>query len=91
MKLVFETEGEISQCICVISRNAIEMCRLSTASPDSERGRSKVAEKARAWIAEFLSRETSGAAPQSLESVEAKASRPAPIQATAVRRPFRGL
>ena len=73
MHLIFEVEGATSQCICVISRSGMEMCRLSTACQDSDRGRTKVAEKARAWIADFLVRETASTACQPIDSAPDRA------------------
>ena len=76
MQLIFEIEGATSQCICVISRSGMEMCRLSTACQDSDRGRQKVAEKARAWIADFLARETSNATLLPINSSDGKGKAP---------------
>lgn len=50
-----------SQHIAVVERRGIPMCRVSTAAGgrSAEQVHTNLAEKARAWIAEFLSREQS--------------------------------
>jgi hypothetical protein len=52
-----------SQHIAVVERRGIPMCRVSTAAGDrpAEQVRTELAEKARAWIAEFLTRESTAA------------------------------
>ncbi|MGO4395234.1 hypothetical protein AB4Z46_28140 [Variovorax sp. M-6] len=56
IEFCYENSGSISQCICVILRSGEEMCRLSVARDQGECAQAKVAESARAWIAEFLAR-----------------------------------
>lgn len=85
MQLDFEIEGATSQCICVISRSGVEMCRLSTTCSDSDRGHQRVAEMARGWIADFLGRAPLAAAPQPMGSGESNEKRPAPNQPTGFR------
>ncbi len=48
-----------SQHIAVVERRGIPMCRVSTAAGDkaAEQVQTDLADKARAWIAEFLARE----------------------------------
>ncbi|MDQ8016286.1 MAG: hypothetical protein AAGD03_04915 [Bordetella sp.] len=48
-----------SQHIAVVERRGVPMCRVSTVAGDktSEQLQTDLAEKARAWIAEFLGRE----------------------------------
>lgn len=61
IRLLFERVGATCQCICVISLNEIDMCRISMTDldGDSDAARLAAAEKARAWIDAYLTRETS--------------------------------
>lgn len=58
MAVQFEPAGAIVQIICVISRSGVRVCNLSTTfeGTDLEEGKKQMAEKARAWISDYLTR-----------------------------------
>ena len=60
----FEQGAEVAQHIGAISRDGCELCRLSTTGSLTNLAEAQLnlAEKARAWIAEYLQRESESAA-----------------------------